>query len=449
MAEACTAGAKNAGSDMTQCEHAGGKWDAGQQTCQNFTDNKVSIFAGTVEQVTFCWNQAIYLKLADGTEIVWTKDTSTFKLGAASHVTDFVLGVTDKVYYCVAQKVPVIVWSGTHIRAMLHRPYRPEDEGRRVTDRTDAQSRHIDEINNNIRLYTEQLKAAPHDLSALAKRGITYLEKAEYSAAIADFDEIIESHPSDVGAWSNRCWVRAVANKQLARALDDANEALRLKPAAAEALNCRGLIYLRVGRLDQAIADYDRILGIPPELYSGGTGNWDIASAWYGRGLTELRRHNEVAAVLDFAAGTAVDPTIGNKFAEYGFNVPSQTQVYGQQIGDMNPIEMAPHFDAFVAVFYTTLAEQKGPVTASKLIGDSINGMLQAAVINPSNLDRHKICGTAPLGWSEGRDEISRSLSCFLLMLHHAVKEFAPEQDSGKYRLLIGGAIYGLKVSVQ
>ena len=447
LATTCTAAAKNLGSDMTQCEHAGGKWDAGQQVCQNFTNSKVAIFGGTVDQVTFCWNEAIYLRLADGTEVVWTGETQTFKLGAASRVTDFVFGLTDKPYYCVAQKVPMLVWSGTHIKAMVHRPYHSDDEARSVADRAGARSRHIDEISNKILLYTAEIQAAPHDLSALAKRGITYLAKADYPAAIADFDEIIASRPSDAGAWSNRCWARAAGNQQLDLALGDANEALRLKPTTAEALNCRGLIYLRMGRLDEAVTDYNAILGIPPELYKNGTGNWDIASAWYGRGMAEQRRHNDIAAILDFAAATAVAPTIANTFAGYGFGISDRAPIYGQQIGDMNSIEMAPHFDSFVAEYYRALAERKGRVTASKLTSDSISGMLEAAAINPSDVDTRSICGTAPSAWSDGRDETSKSLSCFFLVLHHAAKRFGPEQDPGKYKLLIRGAIYGLKKS--
>jgi tetratricopeptide (TPR) repeat protein len=233
----------------------------------------------------------------------------------------------------------------------------------------------------------------------------------------------------------------------LERALDDANESLSLKPTAAEALNCRALIYLRMNRLDESIADYNTILGIPPELYRGGTGNWDIASAWYGRGMAERRRHSDVAAILDFAAATAVAPTIANTFAGYGFDISDQTQVYGQQIGDMNPIEMAPHFDSFVAAFYKIVTEQNGRVTASTIAGDSIDGMLEAAAINPSDLDSKKICATASSPWSNSGDEVSKSLSCFFLVLHHAVQQFSPEQDTGKYELLIRGAIYGLEKS--
>ena len=70
--------------------------------------------------------------------------------------------------------------------------------------------------------------------------------------------EVTALRPSDASAWSNRCWARAVANQELDKALDDANEALRLKAKVVDvdALNCRALIYLRLGHFGiDALAD--------------------------------------------------------------------------------------------------------------------------------------------------------------------------------------------------
>jgi tetratricopeptide (TPR) repeat protein len=439
----CAAAAKDAHSGVAQCEHVGGKWDAGQGKCQNLNNNKVEIFGGTVEQVTLCWNQAIFLRLADGTSAVWTPDTNTFKRGAASHARDFVVGITDKDYYCLAQKLPIIVWAAPHIKALAHRPYRSDDDPQRRADSAAAHARAIDELNKKIASYTRQIKAAPDDASILSRRGNTYLEKYEYADAIADFNQVVALRPSDAGAWSNRCWARAIANLELAKGLSDAIESLRLKPNAVDALNCRGLISLRLGHVDEAISDYDSVLGIGAALREGG--NWDIPSAWYGRGLAERQRRNEIAGILDFAAATAVAPTIADQFAAYGFNTSGQSEVYGQKNGDMNPILMAPLFDSYLEAFYKAVSENGRP-TASKLTNDAISGMLEAATLSLSDFDTRKICGNSPLG-HKGQDTTSQSLSCFFLVLDQATKKYAPEQDIGKYQQLIRGAIYGLENS--
>lgn len=454
LATACAAAAKEASSGNVQCQRAGGKWDAGQGKCQGFNDNTVKIFRGTVERVTFCWNNAIYLRLADGTEVVWTPETKTFRQGAASHaiddfikVKDFAAGVTDKSYYCLAQKEPIIVWEATHLKALAVRPYRSDDDKRLRADRSAEHAHELDELNSKIATYGEQIKAAPGDAAALAKRGNAYLEKADYPDAIADFNAVVALRPNDAAAWSNRCWARAIANQDLDKALNDAKESLRLQRNGA-GLNCRGLIFVRTGHLDEAIADYDAALGIGSDVSSGGGGEWDIPSAWYGRGLAERQRRNEVAAILDFAAADAVAPSTADRFASYGFN-SEQSDVYGKKSGDMNPIIMAPLFDGYVEAFYKALAEHNGQTTASKLTSNSISGMLEAATISPSDLDARKICATAVSAANKSRDQTSGSLRCFFLVLDQATRKFAPEQDDGKYGQLIRGAVYGLQNSTQ
>ena len=65
--------------------------------------------------------------------------------------------------------------------------------------------------------------------------------------------------PANVAAWNSRCWTRAVIG-QLQAALSDCNEALRLRPDFANALDRRGFVHLQSGRYDHAIADYDAAL---------------------------------------------------------------------------------------------------------------------------------------------------------------------------------------------
>ena len=48
--------------------------------------------------------------------------------------------------------------------------------------------------------------------------------------------------PNNARYFNSRCWNRALAGQDLAKALDDCNESLRLKPNDANVLNSRGLV---------------------------------------------------------------------------------------------------------------------------------------------------------------------------------------------------------------
>ena len=64
----------------------------------------------------------------------------------------------------------------------------------------------------------------------------------------------------------------------------------------------------RTGELAPALADYEAALRLRPQM----------ASARFGRGLTELRLGREAEGRTDMAAAQAAEPTIAADFARYG-----------------------------------------------------------------------------------------------------------------------------------
>ena len=63
-----------------------------------------------------------------------------------------------------------------------------------------------------------------------------------------------------------RCWVRAISPGQTQQALADCNAALSIKADAADVLDTRGFIHLKLGQHDNAIKDYDAALRSIPSL---------------------------------------------------------------------------------------------------------------------------------------------------------------------------------------
>jgi len=144
---------------------------------------------------------------------------------------------------------------------------------------------------------------------AFCNRGNAYQDyKCDYDRAIQDYDQAVRLKPDDAAALNNRCWARAVANKALEAALSDCNESLRLRPDDAGTMHSRGFVHFRMGRYDEAIADFDNSLSRDPKS----------ADMLYMRGLAKGVRHDTAGSDADIAEAKAIDPKVAERYAGYG-----------------------------------------------------------------------------------------------------------------------------------
>jgi tetratricopeptide (TPR) repeat protein/predicted aspartyl protease len=155
-----------------------------------------------------------------------------------------------------------------------------------------------------------------------------YSRVGNYDAGIDQVDQWLEYHPLEndqaVGL-NERCWLRAIANRDLHEALDDCNRALALRPDSPQTsasrirtpmeswsdpdfLDSRGLVYLRLGRTKDAIRDYDSAL----------ERNSTMSTSLYGRGLAELRLGEQTKGQADLAAAQKLDSGVAKLFAGMG-----------------------------------------------------------------------------------------------------------------------------------
>jgi tetratricopeptide (TPR) repeat protein/predicted aspartyl protease len=138
-----------------------------------------------------------------------------------------------------------------------------------------------------------------------------YARASRFEDALADYDIWIASHPRNedlAGPLNGRCWVRARWDRDLDKALDDCNEALKLRPGAPMVLDSRGLVFLRLNQPDKAIADYDAALKMAPRTA------WSL----YGRGLAEQRKGLKSEGDADIAAAIAIAPRIADEAKQLG-----------------------------------------------------------------------------------------------------------------------------------
>lgn len=158
---------------------------------------------------------------------------------------------------------------------------------------------------------------APPQASLRLAVGQLYDRIGEYAGAVHQYDLWIDYHADDVSlpfALAGRCGSEAMANVDVERGLDDCNRALRMMPKAAPirtsaiTMSDRGLIYLRLGKSDDALADFAAALKRQPRL----------PVALYGRGLAEEKKGLKAQGQADLAAAASLRPGLPKRLASFG-----------------------------------------------------------------------------------------------------------------------------------
>jgi tetratricopeptide (TPR) repeat protein len=147
-----------------------------------------------------------------------------------------------------------------------------------------------------------------NDSLAYFNRGYVQFSRKKYDEAIADYGRSIELDPRMAMAYNNRCMTLILAGRNADAALADCNKAGELAPDDIDVRDTRGFVYLKTGKPELAVAEYDRALAIDPKR----------ALALYGRGLGRIRSGDIAAGNADRAAASALVPDIGTQFSTYG-----------------------------------------------------------------------------------------------------------------------------------
>jgi tetratricopeptide (TPR) repeat protein len=175
-------------------------------------------------------------------------------------------------------------------------------------------------------------RLAPQEGDIRLQLSTQYGSIGRYAAAAHQLDLWIQYHPRDVRlseALGSRCWARAAANIELDQALADCDRAVHEQLAASHSvfwrlthqsapgpgwlLRNRSLVYLRLGDLDQAIADDDAALG-----QSDSVATEERAYPLYLRGLAELRKGLKSQGQADLTAARQLQPDIDKHYASMG-----------------------------------------------------------------------------------------------------------------------------------
>ena len=143
--------------------------------------------------------------------------------------------------------------------------------------------------------------------SAIAEKAFVQRNAGDPAAAIATIDAAVAEKPADAHLLNMRCWIKGTGNQALDSALADCTRAIELRGGGG-ALDSRAMVFLRLGRLPEALADSDAAVAASP----------GSSSSLFLRGIIKTRMGKASAAAADIADARLIQPSIDAEFKRYG-----------------------------------------------------------------------------------------------------------------------------------
>jgi tetratricopeptide (TPR) repeat protein len=203
--------------------------------------------------------------------------------------------------------------------------------------------------------FTRAIALDPHDEIAYSNRATVYMESDRLGLAIVDLTQVIRAEPANGMAFYNRATAYerngepdqalsdyrtaagllpsfAPANAALGRLLKDKdpNEAIADLSAAirldskSPALRSRAILYLTLGRFDDALQDFNQVIA----------NNGSDSIAFLDRGVAQEKLGNRAAAVGEYSRSIELAPTAA-AYVDRG-NAYAQMQQLEKALADFN-----------------------------------------------------------------------------------------------------------------
>ncbi len=86
------------------------------------------------------------------------------------------------------------------------------------------------------------------------------------AGAVREVSVALQRRPNDASLLNSRCWVKGTRNQSLDTALKDCTKAIELADSPAAPLDSRAMVYYRMGRMEDALADLDAALDEAPDM---------------------------------------------------------------------------------------------------------------------------------------------------------------------------------------
>ena len=179
---------------------------------------------------------------------------------------------------------------------------------------------------NSETLWTYTLQYNPEAYPAHNNLGLAFLHAGQVSKAMEQFEQAVRIKPSDAEAYNN-LGIAYLQSQQVAKALEQYEQAVRIKPDYAEAHYNLGSALFKSGRLSEAINQFEQALRLKP----------DFAEADYnlGNALQQTGRISE--AIKQYELALQINPD----YAEAHNNLGGALQQTGRRAEAMEQYEQA------------------------------------------------------------------------------------------------------------
>jgi len=160
----------------------------------------------------------------------------------------------------------------------------------------------IARYNQAILSFDRAVALKPDMVEAYMMRGKSYVGDAKPEQALPNFSKVIELRPSDPEGWVER----GAAYLELTNfraAISDATQAISVNPVQASAYTLRGAAVRKSGDPKKALDDFNRAVELAP-----------TANNFYERGATYQLLEEHRLAIADFDQVIAIIPDLASPF---------------------------------------------------------------------------------------------------------------------------------------
>ncbi|MGD9810556.1 MAG: tetratricopeptide repeat protein [Sphingobium sp.] len=119
---------------------------------------------------------------------------------------------------------------------------------------------------------------------------------------------LIGEKPGSPSLLNSRCWIKGTRNLLLDTALKDCTSAIELSSSPYQALDSRALVWLRLGRYDNALRDLNAALDTAPSL----------GPSRFLRGIVLGHLNQAAEGAADLAAARQIAPRVDSYYSRFG-----------------------------------------------------------------------------------------------------------------------------------
>ena len=133
-------------------------------------------------------------------------------------------------------------------------------------------------------------------------------EYGDPAEAITQFDALIADKPGSPSLMNARCWTKGTRSVMLDTAVKDCTRAIELSEDSSAALDSRAMVWFRLGRFDDALADLDAVLAAEPGQ----------AASRFMRAVVLQRLHRDAEAASELKIASRIATSIERHYARHG-----------------------------------------------------------------------------------------------------------------------------------